>query len=250
MNIKITFENLIAGALVIFGKVDRLSLGILLDQINQFYNSNIEEKIIRNENIVTFCGEYKIADSTPEEIEERREELFNIQGQAVITFFEQLDCHDLILKKVSELKCIHIEDIPSFFSNVEQILLQDLRKNGDVTNIWNFKFAPDKFQELTLTNRGKARLFKFENKKKIEEFISRLESEGLNTAVLSDFLEAQDYDSNPDVYEILNLENFRIFCMVRGYNLFSELPEQPESPRSLVKKKFTNSKITIVRPKI
>ena len=36
MNIKITFENLIAGALVIFGKVDRLSLGILLGQISQF----------------------------------------------------------------------------------------------------------------------------------------------------------------------------------------------------------------------
>lgn len=237
MEKNIKFENLIAGALVIFGKVDRLSMSILLDYINDYYNINMNEEPISSKYIVSNYGEYKIAGNSEEEIVEARVNLSRLQGQEVIDFFAELSCQDLILSKVNALKGLHIEDTKLFFSNVEQIILEELKKEKLVTIAWNKNFSQTKYQEYVLTNAGKARIFHIEYREEINEFIQTLNSMGMNSSLIDEFLSCQDYDKG--LYEILDIDNFRIFCLAKGKELYK--PVQYEAQGVTLKLKFPTS---------
>ena len=70
-------------------------------------------------------------------------------------------------------------------------------------------FAID-YRGIQLTNYGRATLFELEYREQVDEFRELLKSEGYDVNLIPEFLSVQDF--NRDVYDILNIDNFLLYC--------------------------------------
>lgn len=122
----------------------------------------------------------------------------------------QLDFSEIVLKKVNDLNNPNDILLQKYFSSKEMEIIKELINEGYLIEDWEEQAIYDDYHVIKLTDLGKVRLFKLNNKRKIDAFIEQLESKGYDTSLLDDFLIVQDL-SLP-IPAILNLENLEIFC--------------------------------------
>lgn len=226
------FEQLIAGALVKFEKIDYVGLTLLsgglglsgvtlsdgpIIDIGRYItiedgNVSLKEGLSLDN---TMCGYFTL-----------REKLDNYQGDKIRKYLASLNIKNFIMRKIREYPSIPVEKKENYFSGLEISYLEELLKDGYLTVIWNDDYIPEDFQEYKLTKKGEVALFKEDNIDLLTDFILTLESACYDPSLLDDFLMAQNLHDQPQ--ELLTLYNYEIFGDLYDRNILSDNADLPQ----------------------
>lgn len=226
------FEQLIAGAIVKFERIDPVGLTLLsgglgvngitlsdgpIVDINRYID--IQDGTVSLKEGLTL-------DSPIGSCFTVRDKLDNYQGNKIRNYLNSLNVKNFIMRKIKEYPSIPVEKKEEYFSQVELSILDELLASGYVTTVWNDEYIPEDFQEYQLTKRAEVELFKEDNADLIADFIIALESVCYDPSLLDDFLMAQNLHDKPQ--ELLTLYNFEIFGSLYDCNLLSDNALLPE----------------------
>ena len=218
MNREATVLNqLIAGSLLIFDKVDNLDLSLLWYELEQDEDIHIEgeaisdiEKYINIENGVISLKEGLTLDTHVGNSFTLGEKLTQIAGPTVSDYCSGLDVEGFTLLKLSQYDNVPVNDLSIMFNSTEIKAIDQLLDSYHLIASWCDNVVYDDYQIISLTFLGKQKLFIYENKKQVEKFKSVLKSMRYDEELLDDFLKAQNLEQTPD--QILTLDNFINFC--------------------------------------
>ena len=215
---KVSYENIVAGLLLKFGRVDKNDIDVVIEML-------LDNGIIENcpspyaldyrgisSYIVQLGENYYIVDSL-----EARKCLGAKQGEVFKEFIDTINIEEFVLRKINKLNAIPEYAIASVFNEQHEKVIDKLREQFLVVDVWNDDVPYEDYLEIQLTNMGRARLFQYEYKEEVEEFKKLLTSSSYDVNLLEDFLRAQDFSLG--VYEILNIDNFLQYC-----NMFDRCP--------------------------
>ncbi len=207
----ISFENILSGLLLKFGRTSNTDIKIIVDMLVEFNLINyVPSNYARDyRNIAKYVlnmSEYFYVVSD----EAASRELDVRQGQIMKEFLANLDLEEFVIRKLSYLNAIPDYAIPSVFSNQQEKVLDKLVDEYTAIYVWNDDVPHDDFKEIQLTSLGKARIFMIEYREQVQEFAELLKNNGYNYNLMVDFLRKQNLDD--DVYNILNIDNFLLFC--------------------------------------
>ncbi len=226
------FEQLIAGALVKFEKIDTVGLTLLsgglgingitlsdgpIQDIGRYVEIKDNEVVVRDElSLDSMIGGYTTL----------REKLDNYQGSKIRTYLNNLNLRNYVMRKIREYSAIPVQDKDKYFSRVEIPVLEELLGNGYVDVRWNDDYIPEDFQEYFLTKKGLVELFKEDNEDLLVDFVLELESACYDVNLLDDFLRAQNLNDKPQ--ELLTLYNFELFGSLYDRNILGENASLPQ----------------------
>ena len=193
---KVYFENLIAGGLLKFEKINGLDVYIFIEDISNngvIYSSeifNIIEKYIIDEDAIIKLKNPQF-----------KCRLKQIQGDVIKEYFEKLDLEIFTLKKLRLVGPVAKEVIENYFDG-SQIDYFDY--------LYIQRYISIEDNNFVITRDGLLKLFLIENSKLLEIFQDDISKSGLNVSFLNDYLSIQE-DFN-DINSILNINNYKMFC--------------------------------------
>jgi len=210
----ITYEQLIAGSLLLFGQVDPHDLfllendlpkEILIGPSRETYNY-INWFFVTKNNFITLNNDsiYNIPGHPMPLIEF----LQSFQGEIVAEYINQIDLEEFVLRKIVTFKR-DVEYVKNY-NKMQQETLVRLMENGSLIIVEN----EDNSQKFELTQKGKVYLYKKDYFKPVNKFYKHIWSIGYDVSILDAFLMIQDLDQFPR--EVLNLDDFIEFAV--GYN--------------------------------
>lgn len=205
--VKITFENMLAGLLLRFGKVNMTDLIVVQNDLFNRYGIlmspfAIDYRGISN-HIMKVGDNYYPLEGSKEVLEEK-------QGESMKIYLEGLNVEDLVLLKIDEMDNVPEYQVANMFCEEQEKVISKLVDDLKVVYVWNNDVPYDDYQELQLTFLGRARVFEIQNSSEVEEFRQLLTSEGYDASLIPEFLRRQDFTKG--VYEILNIDNFLLYC--------------------------------------
>lgn len=203
----VTFENILAGLLLRFGKASLIDIKVIQDDLFNRCGVLMSPTVLDYKGIHNFI--MKMQDNYYP-LEGSQEVLEDKQGEYMSSYFSNINIEDLILLKVNELGTVSEYQVSNVFCNEQEEVISKLIEDLRMVYVWNNDVPYDDYQELHLTFLGNARVFELQNNTEIEEFKQLLISEGYDASLVSEFLRVQDFSRG--VYEILNLDNFLQFC--------------------------------------
>lgn len=215
----IYFEQLIAGLLLKFKKIDNLALKIIGEEISKinFVSFSYNDDFIKTYIEETTFG-HKIKDEYLDETGNIRSDVITILERyidsVVSEYLSNLSVEDLVIKKVLDMEILTPADISFKFSGEEQVAIRELVDNGYLVNILENDIDNKEYMEIVLSSVGKKRAFELTFPEYVEEFKRVIASSGYDVTLVDEFLIAQDY--NKGVYEILNVDNFLSYCETVG----------------------------------
>lgn len=215
---EISYESLVAGALIRFDKVDETDMEVLISEAYAMYGIYVDKKNIFNPYIKSNKGSFAVAGEIEEERFDAKVKLGEIQGDKVKALVGCINPETLVLRKVELLGMINKDEVSKF--NVDEIVAISKALNENLLTIrWNSDLIPNDYEEIYLTQLGRMRLFYLDYSAEIEEFEKMLGSEGYDSSLISDFLMTQNLTLG--VYEVLNLDNFFNFCNTYDRNRYA-----------------------------
>ena len=221
--VKITFENMFAGLLLRFGKVNRIDLEIIQNDIYSKYGILMSKFALDYMGISRYI--INIGDMYyPINSDEAKAVLEEKQGKDMKTYLETLNVEDMVMLKLSSYGAVPDYMIGTVFSDEQEKVLSKLQDDLQVIYVWNNDIPCDDYQELQLTSFGEARVFELEYKTQVEEFKELLKSEGYDIGLIPDFLRAQNLTMG--IYEILNIDNFLYYCSTYDRAAKAAIPEE------------------------
>lgn len=203
---EVTLNELIAGALLKFGRVDSIDMILLMylikdsvDIVNNSYNHNY---FFMSDGIIKLNEEY-----TKRLFIAVDNDMFldRLQGNVVRNYLNDLDVSEFLLRKIKLLGSINVENYRHFFSSSQISLIDMLRDKGYVCD----KII-DGSRIIKITKKGELSLFLVDNHNEIDKFRKELQSNGYDDILLEAFLITQDLDKW--LKDILTIENFLVFC--------------------------------------
>ena len=207
--LKVSFENILAGLILRFGKANVTDIKVVQDDLFNRYGVVMSPFALDYHGISNYI--MKIGDNYHSiGTEESKVGLAEKQGEFMKSYLENINVEDLVLLKINELGTVPDYIIPTVFSDEQDRVLADLVDDLKVVYVWNNDVPYDDYQEVQLTFLGRARVFELQYKEQVDEFRELLSSSGYDVNLMPDFLRVQDFDR--DVYDILNLDNFLYFC--------------------------------------
>lgn len=216
------YENLLAGALIRFGKVDENDMTVLIDEFYNMYGVDVTKTHVFNPNIVNVKETYELSGETEKEKFDSRVALDKVQGSKVKAFIGGVSPEMLALRKIELQEGIMKDSVHKY--NVDEIVaISKLLNEGSLTLSWNDDCIPNDYEEIVVTQLGRVRLFSMDCTVEIEEFKKLLDENGYDSALIPDFLMAQNFRRG--VYEILNLDNFFDFCNTYDRNRYASKSE-------------------------
>jgi hypothetical protein len=207
--VKVTFENLLAGLLVRFGKANVTDIKVLQDDLFDRYGVLMSPFALDYRGISNYI--MKMGDNYYP-LEGSDEILKDKQGEFMSAYLSNINLEDLVLLKINELGTVPEYQISNIFCDEQEMVMSKLVDDLKVVYVWNSDVPYDDYQEVQLTFLGNARVFELQNAKEVEEFRKLLSSEGYDIRLMSDFLRTQDFSKG--VYEILNIDNFLLYCSI------------------------------------
>ena len=206
---KITFENMLAGLLVRFGKVNMIDLRVVQNDLFNRYGILMSLFAIDYRGITNHMK--KLGDNYyPIDSEDSRQVLEEKQGQAMKDYLTILNVEDLVLLKINDVGTIPEHLISTMFSDEQLQVLTKLEEELKIVYVLKDDVPYDNYREIQLTNYGRATSFELEYREQVDEFRELLKSEGYDVNLIPEFLSVQDF--NRDVYDILNIDNFLLYC--------------------------------------
>lgn len=223
---KVKVEQLVAGLLLKFGKLDEFDLSLLIKDINKvFFEEAYVELDYESENY------YVMSDGTiilnPSYIKQVYKNINNnllerTQGSVVKKCLDNLDIANFVLRKIKLMGsgCVVVDDLNSNFS-VSQI--------GVMTNLYADDFIVDyvhkdvlygDYSAIKLTQKGEVSCFLSTYSDEVAEFARILERFRYDSALIPEFLMTQNL-SKP-VQEILMSTKFLTYCCNCGKSPYIE----------------------------
>ena len=219
--VKVSFENMLAGLLLRFGKVSMTDLKIVQDDLYNRYGVLMSPFALDYRGISNVI--MKVGDSYyPIMKDDVKTVLEDKQGEFMKSYLAELNVADVVLLKINELGAVPEYLMGTVFNDEQEKEVSKLVDDLKVIYVWNNDVPYDDYQELQLTSFGVSRVFELQYREQIEEFKELLKSSGYDVNLLPDFLRAQDFSR--DVYDILNLDNFLYYCNV--YDRAARVEEQ------------------------
>lgn len=214
----VSYESLLAGALIRFDKVDEADMTILIDEFYAMYGIDVSKRHVFNQYITCENGVYTLVGDTPLKKFDSKVKLGEVQGEKVKSFMGCINPEVLVLRKVELLDGISKDEVPGY--NLDEIVATTKALNeGYLTIVWNDDVPHDDFEQLLLTAKGRVRLFMLDYCSEIEEFTKLLDDNGYDSGLIYSFLLTQDFSFG--VYEILNLDNFFNYCNTYDRNRYA-----------------------------
>ena len=205
--VKVSFENILAGLIVRFGKANVTDIKVIQDDLFSRYGVLMSPFALDYKGIsahITKIGDnYYALDDAKKVLEEK-------QGDFMKQYLTNINVEDLVLLKINELGTVPEYQEGMVFSEEQEQLLPKLADELKIVYVWNNDVPYDDYQEVQLTFLGRARVFELQYSEELEEFKTLLASEGYDVSLIPDFLRVQDFTKG--VYEILNLDNFLLYC--------------------------------------
>lgn len=235
---KVTFNQLIAGALLKFGKIDSADMTLLMYGINDSLELVDNEFECLDEYFVMADGSIMLNNSYVEKINKNINNnlLERMQGNAVKEYLDNLDMNVFVLRKIKllGLGCVPKDDIIHCFSVKQIHVIAELYNKGYIIDYWHEECIYDDYQAIKLTKRGELEIFLVDNQKEITKFSRLLKKHGYDILLIQSFLITQDLEKSP--LDILTIQKFMAFC-----NEFDRCPyAQTQEIKGYSKKKATS----------
>ncbi len=205
---KVSFENMLAGLLVRFGKASITDLKVVQDDLANKYGIFMSPFALDYHGISNYI--MKVGDSYYPISDEAKKKLEAKQGKVMEEYLANLNVEEFVLLKIKELGAVSEYMMGTVFNDEQEKVVNKLVDDLDVIYVWNSDVPHDDYQEIQLTSMGEARVFELQYKEQVEEFRTLLVSSWYDVNLIPDFLRVQDFSKN--VYDILNLDNFLYFC--------------------------------------
>ena len=200
---------MLAGLLVRFGKVNVVDLRVVQNDLFNRYGILMSPFAIDYRGITNHM--LKMGDNYyPLINEESKRVLEEKQGLAMKDYLDNISVEDLVILKIKEFGSIPEHLVGTMFCDEQLQVLSKLEEELKIVYVWNEEVPYDDYREICLTSFGRATAFGLEYKEQVDEFKELLKSVGYDVNLVPEFLRAQDF--NRDVYEILNLDNFLLYC--------------------------------------
>ena len=228
----VRFEQLVAGAILKFGKIDSvgitlLSGGLLLNGVTLEDGPLVDlTNYIETKNGIISLKEGLDLDKTMCGGITLRKKLENYAGSKIINYMTFLNIENFLMRKIKQYYCVPVTKKAEYFSPTELSVLENLIAKGYVTKRWNDESIPDDFEEYVITKKGEVTLFKEDNANLLIEFIINLESECYDPSLIDEFLQAQNLSNKPQ--ELLTLYNYEIFGSLYDRDILSSSASIPE----------------------
>ena len=206
-SVKVSFENILSGLLLRFGKANLIDVKVVQDDLFNRYGILMSSSVLDYNGIHNFI--MKIEDNYYP-LEGSSKWLEDKQGDFMSVYFSDLSVEEFVLLKINELGAISEHQISSVFCNEQEEIISKLIEDLKVVYVWNDDIPYDDYQELQLTFFGDAIVFQLQNSTELDEFKKMLSKEGYDVSLVTEFLNVQDFSRN--IYEILSLDNFLQFC--------------------------------------
>lgn len=209
--VKVSFENILAGLLLRFGKANVTDIKIIQDDLFSRYGILMSPFALDYHGISRVI--MKVGDNYyPIDCDDTKEVLGEKQGEYMKSYLTNMNVEDMSLLKIKELGSVPEYLMGTVFNDEQEKTVSRLVDDLRVVYVWNNDIPHDDYQELQLTSFGEVRVFELQYCEQVEEFRHLLISEGYDVNLIADFLRVQDFSK--DVYDILNLENFLYYCSV------------------------------------
>lgn len=224
--VKVSFENILAGLILRFGKANVTDIKVIQDDLFNRYGVLMSPFALDyhgiSNSIMKFGDNYYALEGAKALLEEK-------QGEFMKSYLESINVEDLVLLKINELGAVSEHVVSNVFSEEQEKTISKLVDDLKVVYVWNNDIPYDDYQEVQLTFLGRARVFELQYKEQVDEFRQLLLSEGYDVGLIPDFLRTQDFDK--DVYDILNLDNFLYFCNKYDRAARSGVPSNPQEKK-------------------
>ena len=205
--VKVSFENILAGLMLRFGKANVTDIKVIQDYLFSKYGILMSPFALDYRGIsncvMKIGNNYYPLDGSGKILEDK-------QGDFMKNYLANINLEDFVLLKISELGSIPDYQIAAAFCEEQELVIPRLVDDLKVVYVWNNDVPYDDYQEIQLTFLGKSRVFELQFNEELEEFKKLLSSEGYDVSLIPDFLRVQDF--NKGVYEILNIDNFLLYC--------------------------------------
>lgn len=220
----VTYNQLAAGALLKFGKLDSVDMSVLIEQISkdvEFVNNDSNNYfVIRNNNVEL---DSKYFEGVPQEIIGGF--LMRIQGDLVKQYFNNFEVMELVLRKIKLLnnkRCI----VDNFGASQLRALYWLYHERCICGK------GIEKDFTMELTKRGELYLFLIDNRKYVEQFLELLKANELSDLLFDAYLMSCDLNSN--VEDIFRLDRYMEFCLTPY-----------EQPLDLTEREYSYKKVKI-----
>ena len=221
----IYFEQLIAGLLLKFKRVDNLTLKIIGEEISKIKFVTLS---YGNDDIKAYIEETSFGHKIKDEYIDKdgnilpnvRTILEEYSDSVVTEYLNNLNVEDLVIKKVLDMEILTPADISQKCSEEEQSSIRELVNTGYLLNIWDDEVTNREYMQIVLSPTGKVRAFELTFPDYVKEFRNVVASSGYDVTLVDEFLVVQDYSKG--VYEILNLDNFLSYCEMNGKSPVAE----------------------------
>lgn len=205
--VKVSFENILAGLLLRFGKANVTDIKVIQDDLFNRFGVLMSPFALDYHGISNSI--MKMGDNYYP-LENSKEVLEGKQGDFMRDYLANINVEDLVLLKINELGTVSEYQTSTVFCDEQERVIDKLVDDLKVVYVWNNDVPHDDYQEVQLTFLGNSRVFELQNGSELEEFRQLLTSEGYDASLIPDFLRVQDFSKG--VYEILNLDNFLLYC--------------------------------------
>ena len=215
----VSFENLLAGLILRFGKANEIDIKVVQKDLFNKYGVLMSPFAIDYHCISNYI--MKVRDNYYPLSDEAKIVLREKQGKFMESYLEALNVEDFVLLKLAEYGNIPEYMFGTILGDEQEKAVSKLVEDFKGVYVWNDDVAHEDYQEIQLTSLGRARVFELQYGEQVQEFKELLVSSGYDVSLMVDFLRVQDFSR--DVYDILNLDNFLLYC-----NTYDRAPMAPK----------------------
>jgi len=212
---KITFDQLAAGSLLKFGKLESTDMSLLIKEISKFADVELPEDINFEKYILMSDGSILLNEKYVYNFYSNGMycNLMNmVQDTAVEEYFSNLNVSDFVLRKINMvgLGLVIKDGLRDIFSKRQIEELDGLYEKNYIENYMQKDVIYGDYEAIKVTQEGKLKLFYIEHSKKMEDFLNLLRDAGIADEIIEEYFLGQDFDSM-SCDEILAIDNFGDF---------------------------------------
>lgn len=210
---RITFEQVAAGAILKFGKLESADMTLLMKEISKIALIDYSEDADLDKYFVMGDGSILLNEKYVHSFYRNSNDSFkSMLGNGVVAeYFRNLNILEFVLRKIKliGLGFVVKDEIDKIFSKKQIAVMNELYKREFIEDYKHNDDIYGEYDAVRVTQKGKVSLFLVDYRDEVKEFLSLVRSVGYSEAFIRDFMMKQDYDG--DLSEILTLDNFEVY---------------------------------------
>ena len=210
---KVTFEQIMAGALLKFGKLESSDITLIIKELSKYaiidLNAESTDKyfvmgdgsILLNLKYV-YCFYENMYGSLIE----------MVNGSIVEKYFTSLNISEFVLKKIKMLGLglVLSDSFKDTFCKKQIEVIDELYNREFIENYMHEDSIYGDYEAVRVTKKGELALFYARNYKNINIFLNVLREVGYDDSFINEYLLSQNL--NLPCEEILSIDNFTLYC--------------------------------------